>query len=138
MIHHSCFSLILSSFSRVRLQCIPREEETDIISAQGQEEGELTLHLQLPEMLSFLKGSGPAEASSHLPPSLQACLSPWKINSLPQDTEDMQKEAISANSNPGIDSLFHPTPQIRLCDPWNVRQYIKYAKESIIMLFIMT
>ena len=68
--------------------CIPQEEGTDIISAQGKEEGELTLHLQLPEMLSFLKGSGPVEASSHLPPSLQACLSPWRINSLPQDTED--------------------------------------------------
>ena len=88
MIHHSCFSLVLSSFSRVRLQWIPQEEGTDIISAQGQEEGELPLHLWLPEMLSFLKGSGPAEASSRFPSCLQACLSPWKINSLPQDPGD--------------------------------------------------
>lgn len=86
--HDSWFSLVLSPFSRVRLQRIPQEEGTDVISAQGQEEGELTLHLRLPDMLSFLKGSDPAEASSHLPPSLQACLSPWKINSLPQDPGD--------------------------------------------------
>lgn len=88
VIHHSCFSLVLSSFSRVRLQWIPQEEGTDIISAQGQEEGELPLHLWLPEMLSFLKGSGPAKASSRFPSCLQACLSPWKINSLPQDPGD--------------------------------------------------